>query len=122
MEDMELIDYIPFGPSHITCLQLQQLTGLSRRQIQAGIRNYRDNDVPVCGSCGINPGYWIAQSQEEWNQYVDTIEYMEKDCSYRVQKYRDISVDEYLQQFITKPEDTVSPDDLDPIESGGPAD
>ena len=56
----------------ITTKQLQNLTGLSNKQLKVIISNLRE-DYPICSKTTDGGGYWIAQNMSEIVDFVREI-------------------------------------------------
>lgn len=63
-------NYLPEGgESPVTAKELQRRTGEDVRTITAAIQRRRREGVPIVGSKGENPGYYIAITADDLRNY-----------------------------------------------------
>lgn len=62
--------YLHHGEKNaIPSRELCKLLGLSAREVSAAVERERRAGQPICASCGIPAGYYLAQTQEEMRRY-----------------------------------------------------
>lgn len=72
-------NYLPEGgESPVTAKELKRRTGVNVRMITAAIQRRRREGVPIVGSKGENPGYFIAITADELRDYCGRLKREEK--------------------------------------------
>lgn len=61
--------------------------GCSKREAQDVIRIERERGAAICASSSDPAGYWMAANRREWEQYILSLVYDEKDIRYRIRIY-----------------------------------
>lgn len=71
-------NYLPKGGEHpLTAKELQRITGADVRTITAAIQQRRREGVPIVGSKGENPGYYIAITAGDLRDYCGRLKHEE---------------------------------------------
>lgn len=74
----EIERYIPCGSDRpITIKELEQQTGVDVRTIAAEIQKKRRAGVPIVGNKGLKPGFYIATTAEEMQEYCGRLKHEE---------------------------------------------
>lgn len=78
-EEIKITDFITEGrDSARTAKELCEITGLKTRDFFAHIETARRAGFPICAAKGKNPGFYLAESREELQAYIEMLTRQEK--------------------------------------------
>lgn len=61
-----------------TCKELAAALGWTRRQVTLQIEKERHEGFPICANCSGNPGYFLAETPEELQDYCRRLQRRER--------------------------------------------
>lgn len=86
-------DLLPVGREHlVSSSSLCAVLGCTRRELQKAIQRERADGETICATSGDPAGYWMAESQEDWNQYVITVADIAAEWTHRAERYATYTV------------------------------
>lgn len=70
-----MTDFLMTGEENaVTGRELCDRFGFDRRDLTIAVERERRNGVPICASCGSNPGYYLASDKREMINYCKSLE------------------------------------------------
>ena len=72
---MDIIEFIPTGAANaITARQIAFLADCDTRAVRAAIHMARRHGVPICASCAVPLGYFVAETPDDLRRYLQSLD------------------------------------------------